>query len=849
MNTSSSNYSPSSEQKMSSMSSPGDSTSPFKKKGPICCPMCLQSFSEKEIDNHVRKCCSKKSKKHEKSKSSSSSSTPDLNSATSQESPFSSKKETQHVSSSPSKGISHSFPSSSKWEPLPKIKSCPVFYPSESEFKDPMKYIASISEKAKKSGIVKIVPPSDKWLQGKPFTKIISNKNFIFPTKLQSLHQLQNRAGPCSKFMEELENFLEKRGTPIKGLPIIDGQELDLYSLYNAVMSRGGLQQVIAKKDWKNIAKELRLSPECTSAAFTLKQNYYKYLYSFELNKKNKSESQENMMDWSLSPQKDDSDIEDQEGNKLEEFGYGDGRLFTLSSFKKMARQFKRKWFGDDENASPSDIENTYWRIVENAEEAVQVHYGSDLDVGTYGSGFPGRENPSELKKCSGWNLNKFPKLQDSLLSYIEEDIKGVIQPMMYIGMLFSTFCWHTEDNYLYSINYLHHGASKTWYGIPDCAASEFEHVMRKTVPELFNAHPDLLYLLITMLSPRNIAKNKVQIFHTIQEAGEFIITFPNAYHAGFSHGFNCAESTNFALADWLPYGRESIQIYKQFNRSSVFSFEQLIIKMAEQCHSTEHAIHLKRELPLLKSSETHLRQKVFNEGIWKTVYFQNYCGDRIPECAVCKYDCFESAVACPCSSNRVVCLEHSHNLCTCDNDKKFLLFRHKLSDFDALMQKIGMDLNMYRREPPSPFYTSLPLPPLYRNSSFGSARRGKKKLGRTFSIIKSVTKPAVQKLARRGGVYPIQTIQYRENNIGNPVDEMFTIEDIIDRRINNHQPEYLLKWLGYPSSESTWEREDNLVCPILLNQYKDKHGIKRPAPSPAESTRPRRRPRRMTTT
>lgn len=103
--------------------------------------------------------------------------------------------------------------------------------------------------------------------------------------------------------------------------------------------------------------------------------------------------------------------------------------------------------------------------------------------------------------------------------------------------MLFSTFCWHTEDNHLYSINYLHHGAPKTWYGVPESAAAQFEEVMKKTVPHLFDSHPDLLFLLITMLSPRELVKHKVPIYHAIQQPGEFMITFPNAYHAGFSHG------------------------------------------------------------------------------------------------------------------------------------------------------------------------------------------------------------------------------------------------------------------------------------------------------------------------
>jgi hypothetical protein len=42
---------------------------------------------------------------------------------------------------------------------------------------------------------------------------------------------------------------------------------------------------------------------------------------------------------------------------------------------------------------------------------------------------------------------------------------------MLYFGMLFSMFCWHVEDNYMYSVSYLHEGAPKTWFGVSPATA------------------------------------------------------------------------------------------------------------------------------------------------------------------------------------------------------------------------------------------------------------------------------------------------------------------------------------------------------------------------------------------
>uniref|UniRef100_A0A8C2WJK2 Lysine-specific demethylase 4B n=1 Tax=Cyclopterus lumpus TaxID=8103 RepID=A0A8C2WJK2_CYCLU len=229
----------------------------------------------------------------------------------------------------------------------------------------------------------------------------------------------------------------------------------------------------------------------------------------------------------------------------------GQSGLFTQYNIQKKPLNVQefRRLANSDMYCTPrylnyEDLERKYWKNL----TFVSPIYGADVSGSLYD------EVDNE------WNIGHL----NSILDVIEEDsgvsIQGVNTPYLYFGMWKTTFSWHTEDMDLYSINYLHFGEPKSWYAIPPEHGKRLERLATGFFPNSFKGCEAFLRHKMTLISPSILKKYGIPFDKITQEAGEFMVTFPYGYHAGFNHGFNCAESTNFATVRWIDYGKVATQ-------------------------------------------------------------------------------------------------------------------------------------------------------------------------------------------------------------------------------------------------------------------------------------------------
>uniref|UniRef100_A0A8C2PSB5 [histone H3]-trimethyl-L-lysine(9) demethylase n=1 Tax=Cyprinus carpio TaxID=7962 RepID=A0A8C2PSB5_CYPCA len=228
----------------------------------------------------------------------------------------------------------------------------------------------------------------------------------------------------------------------------------------------------------------------------------------------------------------------------------GQSGLFTQYNIQKKAMTVKefRKTANSDKFCSPryddfEELERKYWKNL-------------TFNPPIYGADVNGTLYDPDVKE---WNVGHL----NTILDTVEHDsgitIEGVNTPYLYFGMWKTTFAWHTEDMDLYSINYLHFGEPKSWYCVPPEHGKRLERLAKGFFPGSSQNCEAFLRHKMTLISPSILKKYGIPFEKITQEAGEFMITFPYGYHAGFNHGFNCAESTNFATRRWIDYGKQAI--------------------------------------------------------------------------------------------------------------------------------------------------------------------------------------------------------------------------------------------------------------------------------------------------
>jgi hypothetical protein len=244
-----------------------------------------------------------------------------------------------------------------------------------------------------------------------------------------------------------------------------------------------------------------------------------------------------------------------------------------------VATEFQEKFYskhGDlPHDERTVELEKEYWKYAEyNLGDRVTVEYAADLPSQRYGSGFSA--DPNNQYSKHPWNLNNFDRVKNSLFQIMNgSKISGINAPWLYTGMLFSSFCWHYEDVMMYSINYMHHGEGKMWYAIPSQDRHKFERITKDKLAILFDEDPNILLNITAMISPHYLAENGVTVYKTEQRPGEFILTFPESYHAGWSTGFNVAEAVNLVMKSWIDYGIKSLSVYlKTREKVPVFSID-----------------------------------------------------------------------------------------------------------------------------------------------------------------------------------------------------------------------------------------------------------------------------------
>lgn len=157
----------------------------------------------------------------------------------------------------------------------------------------------------------------------------------------------------------------------------------------------------------------------------------------------------------------------------------------------------------------------------------------------------------------------------------------------------------------LSSINYMHFGKAKHWYGIPENQSDKFEAYMQKTFSIFYKTCPEFLRHKNFIVNPEILINNGITIYKCIQEPGEFVVTKAGAYHAGFNYGLNCAEAVNFCTSNWINIGNKANSCKCQ-KQGVEFKLDYFINNIEKQKNKVNEFFYNKiKKMSLFKASIT----------------------------------------------------------------------------------------------------------------------------------------------------------------------------------------------------------------------------------------------------
>ncbi|THH06325.1 hypothetical protein EW145_g4167 [Phellinidium pouzarii] len=453
-------------------------------------------------------------------------------------------------------GDAHPFPASPlssgrTWlspddDPL-ATKGIPVFKPTMDEFVDFEAYMTRVECWGMRSGIVKIVPPKE-WSDSLP-----SIGAQLASIRIKSPIE-QHMLGRSGLYRQQ---NIEKR----KAISVREWAELCAKEDFRAP----AVDEVGLKAAGGNLLDKRRRSKRRSDTA--------KGVLDENVVVKEEADEEPSLEDTPIPMHTPEADVDVGVGEAADNFNDRDEEELTTKATRKrrthtradreaaLAKRAildsafmetfdpKTSWLPRDTTAEDytpafcSTLERRFWR---NCGLSRPPWYGAD----TAGSLF--------TDVTTSWNVSALPSTLTRLLPASLNGLPGVNTPYLYFGMWRATFAWHVEDMDLFSINYIHFGAPKFWYSIPQARAVQFENTLRSYFPRDVAQCRQFLRHKSFLASPTLLAQSSCKPNTLVQQAGEFVVTYPRGYHAGFNLGFNCAESVNFALDSWLELGRKA---------------------------------------------------------------------------------------------------------------------------------------------------------------------------------------------------------------------------------------------------------------------------------------------------